>query len=1462
MPLQSILATALPNGFTGDGKLRLSVLVSPRLEPQLAPAELRSFVDFAAWPTTLAAAKFTVQLGAKKVTLTGKDFDATIGVPDIATWTALFPGTTFVRSFAMHDHSDDTVVSYDTAGMAEFVGRLYGQLTAAATGQLPTIAELLANPEIATLVGAVEEIDGQFWNADRHTRDVPELFDGYRDGFKGLKPLSAPFAAFQVFHTPPSAPVQQTAQRPDDDRLAATWQTHKRAEFDAAKAVKDLDFHQMVAAMNQYPTLLRRLGLVVDFVIPRTAFDAGADLPLSVDVVLPAPKAEVRDTKLRVVQRNAAPATRTQLSAKTFSAVSRPNPAAEDLRVSGGLLVLDEKKFALLQADVDGAGHKLMNLARSLLSARRYPSRQVDAVTKLPRHMGAPALRNAGLTLVQKKRGKLLEKTFERNKTLDSAIKQMFTLPTAAVPGLYAEDLIRGYRVDIWDKSKNTWKSLCERIADYEIAKGAVRIAGLREEGTVRLGATSSADGYNADLVYLHETVTVWNGWSLVAQQPGLTVALNPELAATPDETVRDSAADVPEGIPLRTTFVATPGSLPRLRYGREYAVRARVVDLAGNSLPPTPANYGGNDSSIAAAKPYLRFEPVPPPTFALVGQGKTVQLPLEGESMARVAVRTMNDRFDDPTPTTQVTLRWGVPTRVPQREAELHGVLDGPGWGTPEQHAMLVARDAELGHIDVSIGASDATARSAGSSADRARLVEPGTPATYATLAAGATQLPYLPDPLCTHLAVRLLNYPFAGLPAPIEIPLYPAGTTWPNAAPFLIRVYEKAGDEPRWDEASRTLLIPVPKAVRATLRLSAKLVPETLKLMGVWSWVPQEKRTAALERLARNGGLWPLTPWRELEIVHAVQRPLLSPAFNRLELERPPAATWVKPGVDAVCHCASTDRVDLHAAWHDPHDAPNSVAPRNDAKTEVAFSVKITDPLGYAGVREHLLPDPADPNRIVFGPNSGSKEEQETLVEKIHDFGDTRYRRVEYHLVATSRFREYMPKNPPAKGPLASVGTEAGLTVAGPGQTTWALASAAPPAPEVLYVVPTFAWTRATEANGKQTSNRRGLGLRVWLDRPWNASGYGEMLGVILPMMGTPTDPNDQPYKNTVTQWGNDPIWKSPFVQGATPSVLAFPLARTAPDPTGAWVPPGAPQEEKLQPPGPFRTRSLPHAGLPLNSSTGLVDVAPHDVFWDPDRRLWYCDIELPSTGAYFPFVRLALARYQPSALRHAHLSNVVLTDFASLAPHRSLTVTRTSATRRQVQVFGISHQESSGYREAETWREMNNAETGRLNTEVPTGISAKNVIEVWVEQLNAAQGEDFGWYRVAADTSGWGPATEVTTADAGVRLASSTTVKATTTTTSTASRLTVEKATVAEKGPVLAGENATVVPTNPSAEWAALWSGAIDLPSAPSATKRFRLVVAEYEEYLADGPNPYGNRPEMKTRRLVFVEHVELT
>jgi hypothetical protein len=147
--------------------------------------------------------------------------------------------------------------------------------------------------------------------------------------------------------------------------------------------------------------------------------------------------------------------------------------------------------------------------------------------------------------------------------------------------------------------------------------------------------------------------------------------------------------------------------------------------------------------------------------------------------------------------------------------------------------------------------------------------------------------------------------------------------------------------------------------------------------------------------------------------------------------------------------------------------------------------------------------------------------------------------------------------------------------------------------------------------------------------------------------------TDPADDPVPELrpyVTMWGFDPVTRSAGVP-VRPEPESFPLAATI------------------------------GRELTLEEGRGRpVDVAGHDVGFDFQRGLWYCDIrvtqdERNELRSYFPFIRLALARYQPTSIANCHLSRVVTADFIQLAPSRTASITGTGSTRR-VTVTGHSY------------------------------------------------------------------------------------------------------------------------------------------------------------------------------------------
>ena len=145
--------------------------------------------------------------------------------------------------------------------------------------------------------------------------------------------------------------------------------------------------------------------------------------------------------------------------------------------------------------------------------------------------------------------------------------------------------------------------------------------------------------------------------------------------------------------------------------------------------------------------------------------------------------------------------------------------------------------------------------------------------------------------------------------------------------------------------------------------------------------------------------------------------------------------------------------------------------------------------------------------------------------------------------------------------------------------------------------------------------------------------AGGIFDIGPIVLPPSPPPPTADEialmlQPY---VTQWGSDPVWESKLPK-LPPTVADLPAHISY------------------------------AAGLTLDevSRDARVVVAGHAVHWDGSRKMWYCDIEIDAGDTYYPFVRLALARYQPHSVPDAHLSRVVMTDFIQVAPDRTAQVT----------------------------------------------------------------------------------------------------------------------------------------------------------------------------------------------------------
>ena len=78
--------------------------------------------------------------------------------------------------------------------------------------------------------------------------------------------------------------------------------------------------------------------------------------------------------------------------------------------------------------------------------------------------------------------------------------------------------------------------------------------------------------------------------------------------------------------------------------------------------------------------------------------------------------------------------------------------------------------------------------------------------------------------------------------------------------------------------------------------------------------------------------------------------------------------------------------------------------------------------------------------------------------------------------------------------------------VTRLGPPKDVRILNSARPSTPEIVYAVPWFEW-ETSHSPSTVKSNRRGQGIRVYLERPWWSSGAEERLGVVMYAGAPPT-------------------------------------------------------------------------------------------------------------------------------------------------------------------------------------------------------------------------------------------------------------------------------------------------------------------------------------------------------------------
>ena len=1038
----------------------------------------------------------------------------------------------------------------------------------------------------------------------------------------------------------------------------------------------EIDFHRMISTLGQYPVLLRLFGLVVDLEVPVPASPpATGDLqvtPTWTPSVSP-PSTDVTPT--------------TSTDTSTFLATPRAFPKTElsggQLRMSDDVPYSTEPAYPVIELELDGSALKTVNFARGVYRA----TSGVWRTDFTPDAYAPPALRSAGLAVAHTGQGLSFGTAMQ---TADSLNSPMASSPPGPVE-LFAEDVTRGFRIDVWDDATNLWHQLCARVAaptpgGLAIGRAPhVQLVAVPsgDEGWVELSLAQGNAG-GADDSYLSELILRWGGWSLVAPRPG------EHLTAAPADGLEANQNNPATGaFPLQASFAAAPGTLPALRFGRSYRFRARAVDLAGNGLAFDPTATAVSFAWATAPQLYGRMEPVQSPP--LIPHDASTP----GEHLERIVVRS--EFYDTPDASVTPSSRHVVPPSTSEEMAEAHGAIDTPG-KTPD-----VAFYSVIAPLEGLTYSSPSVVTGLGGLDDP--NVATGQQIVYYPV--DNLAVPYLPDVFARGACLQ--NVP--GYAATLQIPFGDTTLSWPSTRAFRIQVLGGSG-APVLPTAGNdyTLTIYAPKATFQVMRLSCYLDAGDLSDMGLWEWLENAGlATSTLKALAASGEHFMFTPYREVTVVHAVRQPLTVPQFTSPYVTREEKKTFALFGDTIEVDFASSQKLDVYSQWQEPFD--------DGVSSTGSVMLQFNAPVG------EIKLDHSDPTLTSITIPSATPP----LPALRHDFGDTKYRLVYYEARSTSRFLEYFAEQATvtltdgdpttvdaggmATGTVVVTGgspeviyeptvdyTEdddvgagtlsavvgGGIIPTSPGTAQVNVSYVPPPvtrssfeeivapatalgypvvvpstarpaAPDVRYLLPLFSFSESTSSSPPAIeSTRKGNAVRVYLGRPWWNSGDGELLGVLLYHSGGV--PPDQ-YSPFGTRYGRDPLRQTNPVQPA-PSTANFPGAATV--------------------------QSL--VDIPETEGSTLWDVAGHQVQFDTTHQLWFADIEIDlSTIAfsgvgtvlsYWPFVRLALVRYQPNSLAGVECSSVVQADFVQIAPDRIATLTFPAANEVTINVTGVDY------------------------------------------------------------------------------------------------------------------------------------------------------------------------------------------
>jgi len=1320
MAKTQIIWTILPNGTTSGNQQQVSVVVSPRLTPQDdSEHTLVSFEEFLYWTPKIDDLKnnFSAVIGDGTeipLELTSWNLeDAT------ALWSCLFNQDTLVNGFQYKDMSEVTLRSYSISNILGYLKEYYAKLAVSSPSELPRLLPWDKKfPDSDEAHPDLKEMLEEAWPEKKKLSDFNRFFNQNFSESTLASGIECDLYEADRFYRRSQSTEEEFKRRPD----------FNPEDIPAPPEEPKYDFHSIVAALADYPVLMRRLGLVLDFTL-RTPIQIPLNGKLRLRINRQ-PHSTVTDitpwTAFRAENGRFFTSPRTDYQKQGLLNLSNSDDSYTN----------NNNLFDIYQVDPDGAALKTVNfviVAQNIVrrSTSTNNSKYGEITYTTGDRQGLAALRSGGLGVSQRNRARDVKQDATKMKDINSSLESSGNGNDIC---FYAEDVSRGYRVDVADVTNvhepPIWRTLCARKGKYWLVNSGDEITfngeiTFDDEGYV-CGASTTSEKSDSNEHYLHESLFRWTGWSLCTPRPGKMLKANESNDGshiqyeTPSEIgIEDTVA---KGSGVSATFTTPKGSLPRLRFGHLYRIRARIVDLAGNSLAvDDPANEGASK-----AVGYYRFEPIDPPV--LVHRTRVS----EGESLERMVIRSNYDvsaeRYLNTTEPFKKIIektndnpdaydfhygkeneRHFVPPKSSQQQCETHGLFDGY-FGTDDWEQIkkgYAIAGLESGTLYDGLDDPEKKVKIITPSALDGIATTKGKPALpssenpvgdrmvggqYLIYDEEQIKTPWLPDAAAGGIAIRAAKgHQLPGVKRETDITIIrPAiggtisckitkingefvilvknGKGWPASCGFrLILAEANIAPSDYTEDFTDNGTPPVWNEDKRTLTFFVSK-GWIVRLLYSSFADAQYIDSFGIPQWVLKGNIPQWVPEDAREFVKTTAKGganwLIAP-FRELTLVHATQAPVLEPKFNDL-------RLFRELGSHD-----------------VTLKAEIKDRSKGSGISLH-------------GPSTGKFEVVAKWQEWVDDVNKPEPERVKFSgQLGEINLAENYPNcfnlkdavdaqlpdindtdAPQQRGDVHALGDTRFRLIEYQIRATTRFREYLPPS---IYENQDDITQLSLVATGDEDillPKEDDFGAPV-LPPPSGVSGSNKQSIVLASappaepkvLYVVPTmrwQPNKKTKDHDVTRIGNGlRVWLDrPWFSSGDGEMLGVVISNGTFDKI----------DEKMKllvtqwGLDPFWDSDKPKSQIKetdfparvksenlslLENTSPAVTIVGHRVHWDDDRRLWYCDIELDPLTTYMPFVRLALVRYQPHALNGAKVSKVVLTDFAQVLPRRRATV-----------------------------------------------------------------------------------------------------------------------------------------------------------------------------------------------------------